>query len=79
MNQVIIWSLIVGSGIFGIGLTSALASRKDRSRIQRRAVLEAEERQVRRSEIIRVNDSDAAMKQAASGRKEFAEISGNTR
>lgn len=35
MNQVIVWSLIIGTGIFGIGLTSALASRKERRRINR--------------------------------------------
>ena len=80
MELAIIWAASIGSCIFALGMISAIASRRQRSRLHRPSTLtEAEKSRV---QVItnRVRGSEAAMREAASGREEsFAQISGNTR
>jgi hypothetical protein len=91
MGPVVVWAIGIGSGIFGLGMISAIASRRQRSRdrYRRSALAEADyrhsalaeaERILRQQPKVRVPESGGAMKEAASGREEyFAQISGNSR
>jgi hypothetical protein len=73
--QLITWTVAGGSIVFAIGLISAIGSRHQRKSKKVRAQFDWEPREA----AVKKESSDVAMKEAASGREEFAQISGNTR
>jgi hypothetical protein len=75
--QLITWTVAGGTIVFVTGVVSAIGSRYQRKSRKVRAPIE---REIKPQEAaVKQESSDGAMKAAASGREEFAQISGNTR
>ena len=79
MDQVILWTVVIGSGIFTIGMISAISSRKQSKSERPIRSVASEPARAISQEKTRPSKMDMASVGVSNGEEKFASISGSPR